>query len=147
MTGLLLVLIALLVFRWRRRRKKAVHPDKTARRWELITDYGQIYPSFLFILNCFRQHHELGDLLAKPDVEEAMSRLEALYDAGGTKNRRDSTLLLFPVPAARSSQVKAVLLTILRGIFDDEELSQGLPPQAHQELDRFLDSLAEGGQH
>ncbi len=141
--GLALLLIFLLLLLWRRRRAAGSSEDETDRRWELLNDYGQIYPSFLFILNCYRQNHDLEELLAKEDVGAAVGRLEELSRSSTAQSRKNSSLLLFPVPAARSSQVRGALLTILRGIFGDEELSSDLPPQAHQELDRFLESLTQ----
>ncbi len=141
--GLAVLLLFLLFLLWRRRRSAASPQNTTDRRWELLNDYGQIYPSFLFILNCFRQNHGLEELLAKDDVEAAVGRLEELSRTDAAQSRKNSSLLLFPVPAARSSQVRGALLTILRGIFSDDELSKDLPPQAHQELDRFLESLTQ----
>lgn len=140
--GSSLALLILLFAVWfRRRRRSRPDQDPVARQWELITAYGQVFPSFLYIVNCYRQKHDLETLVGKPEVEEALSRLESLHESTATKRKNSSSILFFPVPASRSSQVKASLLTILRGIFDDEEVSRDLPPQALQEMDRFLDSL------
>ena len=54
-----------------------------------------------------------------------------------------SVLQLKAHSQAKSQPVEAAMTTLLRGVFTWPAYSNSLPERAHEELDRFLDSLTD----
>ncbi len=145
--GAILVGLMLLVWLWRRRRPKPVPraaPERPDGLWRIVSAYKESHPSFFFILDSFQANHPIDQLCRNREVMDAFQRLDRLRGASkpsAAPDKRTSSLHLIPPPRTDSRAPQAAMATILRSIFRDADYTRELPSQAHEELDRFLDSL------
>ncbi len=145
--GAILVGLLLLVWLWRRRRPKPVPkatPERPDGLWRIVSAYEESHPSFFFILNSFQANHPIDQLCRNREVMDAFQRLDRLRAASTpppSSNKRTSSLHLIPPPKSDSRAPQAAMATILRSIFHNVDYTRDLPNRAHEELDRFLDSL------
>ncbi len=139
--------LLLLVWLWRRRPAKPAPktaPERPEGLWRIVSAYQESHPSFFFILDSFQANHTIDQLCKNRDVMDAFQRLDRLRGAStppASSNKRTSSLHLLPPSSNDSRAPQAAMATILRGIYSDINYSRDLPITAHEELDRFLDSL------
>lgn len=144
------VLVAILVLVWlffRNRRPKAAPkaaPEQPEGLWRIVTAYEDSHPSFFYILQSFQANHTIDQLCRNREVMDAFQRLDRLRGGASSRtatNKRTPSLQLSSPVANNSSAPQAAMTTILRSIFHNADYARDLPNQAHEELDRFLDSL------
>ncbi len=140
--GVVALLLALWLLR-RRRRSAAAGAKRSEGLWQIIAAYRETHPSFYFILQAFQANHAVDQLCHDRDVMEAFQRLDRLRSASKpSPDARNSTLrLLKPEQDEAVRAPQAAMTTILLSVFRDPQYAADLPPQAAEELDRFLDSL------
>ena len=118
-----------------------------SRTQEVLELYRESHPAFYRIVDEYRQHQVLDQLLTDPDFAAAFDRLKMLKSKAERQSRdkRVSALLITAAGDRENvnKETRAAMLTILRVLYLNRDATTGLTPQADADLDRLLESLTD----
>jgi len=149
----LLLLVVILLIRSRRSRHKGPVARGAlgrldGRTQEVLELYRESHPAFYRIVEEYRQHQVLDQLLlTDPDFAAAFEKLKKLKSKAErqTRDKRVSALQISAAGDRESvnKETRAAMLTILRVLYLNRDAGTAVTPQADADLDRLLESLTD----
>lgn len=130
---------------WLLRRRKPPVTDATPIDL-LIRHHGKAFPGLAIVLTGLQQRGKLDGLYRHGDVRAALTLLERAAESATSRPprvRRDPRQLLLELTAQSggADRRQAAVATVLRAVYQDDELRSCLDQEAVLQMDRFLDSL------